>query len=84
MTAGQFDLGDVNCDGEVDSRDAALVLQLEARLIRSLPCQHVADVNGDGEIDSVDAALILQLEAELIDRLPGDRSGVAGLVLSLF
>ncbi|OGO51523.1 MAG: hypothetical protein A2148_01185 [Chloroflexi bacterium RBG_16_68_14] len=61
--------GDVNCDGRVTSRDAQLVLQLEARLIRSLPCQENADVNGDGEINSVDAALILQFVAGLLDSL---------------
>jgi hypothetical protein len=80
---GQFDLGDVDCDGEVDSRDAALVLQFEARLIRALPCQHVADVNLDGEIDAIDAALILQLEAGLIDSLPAG-AGPSGLVRFLF
>ena len=61
--------GDVNCDGRVTSRDAQLVLQFEAGLIRSLPCQENADVNGDGEINSVDAALILQFVAGLLDSL---------------
>jgi hypothetical protein len=59
-------LGDVNCDGRVDSRDAALVLQYTARLIRSLPCPQNADMNDDGRITAVDATLILQQEAGLI------------------
>jgi hypothetical protein len=58
--------GDVNCSRWVDSIDAALVLQFDAGLVRSLACQHAADVNGDRRINSVDAALILQLDAGLI------------------
>lgn len=59
-------LGDVNCDGRVNSVDAALVLQLTARLINSVPCPQNADVNDDGRITSVDATIILQMEAGLI------------------
>lgn len=58
--------GDVNCDGEVDPIDAALILQLVAGLLDELPCGEHADVNGDGQVDSVDAALILQKAANLI------------------
>ena len=57
--------GDVNCDGETDSIDAALVLQFEARLIDALACQGAADVYEDGGVDSRDAGLILQIEAGL-------------------
>ena len=60
-------LGDVNCDGEVNSIDAALVLQLSAALIDSVPCPENGDLNGDGAIDSMDAALILQREAGIIE-----------------
>jgi subtilisin family serine protease/glucose/arabinose dehydrogenase len=62
--------GDVNCDGRVNSVDAALILQRVAGLIQTLPCMAQADVNGDGEADAIDAALILQLEAGLLDSLP--------------
>ena len=61
--------GDANCDGTVDSTDAALVLQLDAGLITSLACQDAADVNDDGAVNSLDAALILQYDAGLIDSL---------------
>lgn len=62
--------GDVNCNSSVDSIDAALVLQLVAGLVSSLPCEENADTNGDGTINSIDAALILQFSAGLIGTLP--------------
>jgi hypothetical protein len=55
----------VNCDGIVNSEDAALIFQLEAGLSTSLPCQENGDVNGDGEINSEDALLVLMIEAGL-------------------
>lgn len=55
--------GDVNCDGPTNSVDAALVLQLDARLTRSLACVQNADVDEDGAISSIDASLILQHDA---------------------
>ena len=61
---------DPNCDGNVNSIDAALVLQYGAGLIASLVCQDAADVNGDGSINAIDAALILQFTGGLVDSLP--------------
>jgi hypothetical protein len=61
--------GDVNDDGQVNSVDASLILQLKAGLISSLVNEESGDVNGDGNLTSVDAALILQLDAGLISSL---------------
>ncbi len=63
-------LGDVNCDGDVSSIDAALILQLTAGVVSLLFCQEAADVNGDGDTTSVDAAIILQFTAGLVSSLP--------------
>jgi hypothetical protein len=62
--------GDANCSGHVDSIDAALILQLGAGLVSTLPCQQAADANQSGDIDSIDAALVLQYAAGLLDSLP--------------
>jgi hypothetical protein len=58
--------GDVNCDDLVNTIDAALILQLTAGLITSLPCQELGDLNHDGQVSSVDAAIVLQLDAGLL------------------
>ena len=63
-------LGDVNCDYDVSSIDAALILQLTAGVVSFLFCQEAGDVDGDGDTTSVDAALILQFTAGLIPSLP--------------
>jgi hypothetical protein len=42
------------------TKDAALVLQLHAGLISSLPCPAAADIDGNSLINSIDAALVLQ------------------------
>jgi hypothetical protein len=55
--------GDADCNGAVNSVDAALVLQYDARLLGELPCKSSADVNRDGSANAIDAALILQTEA---------------------
>lgn len=74
-------VGDANCDGTVNSIDAALTLQFDAGLVSSLACEENADVNEDGAVNSLDAALILQFDAGLIDSLPAVVvSGIEGLV----
>ena len=55
----------MDCNGIVNSEDAALILQLEAGLAASLPCEENGDVNGDGEITGKDAQLVLVMEAGL-------------------
>jgi uncharacterized protein YkwD len=62
--------GDVSCGGGASSLDAALVLQLDARVIASLPCLEEGDVNGDGVVNAIDALVILQYSAGLIASLP--------------
>ena len=62
--------GDVDCSLEVNSIDAALVLQYTAGLLERLDCQFLADVNFDGTIDSRDALIILQVVAGLFQLSP--------------
>ncbi len=62
-------LGDVDCDGFVTAIDAALILQLNAGLVGSLPCEDLGDVNSNGTVDSIDASLILQFVAGIIGSL---------------
>jgi hypothetical protein len=59
-------LGDFNCDGAINSIDAAIILQISAGLIVPLPCTGDGDVNHDDELNPIDAALILQYTAGLI------------------
>jgi plastocyanin len=62
--------GDVNNSGAVDAIDAALILQLNAGLIGSVPNPAAADVDQGGAVNSIDAALILQFVAGLLPALP--------------
>jgi hypothetical protein len=62
--------GDVDCDSDSDSADAALVLHRGAGLLERLACEDAADVSQDGRADSRDVAVILQLEAGLIVHFP--------------
>ena len=58
--------GDADCDEDVDSIDAAHVLQFEARLLAEIACPDNADANHDGRVGSIDAAIILQTSAGLL------------------
>lgn len=68
---GERPAADTNCDGALDARDAALILQRNAGLLAALPCPTATgDVNGDGASDAVDVALVLQFVAGIISHLP--------------
>lgn len=58
--------GDVDCTGETNSIDAALVLQYTAGMIQTLPCPIEADMNASGATDAIDATIILQIAAGLV------------------
>ncbi len=62
--------GDVNGDGSVTPLDASLVLQYNAKLIKTLEVVDAADVNADGSVTPLDASLILQYNAKLIKEFP--------------
>lgn len=64
LSAG--DQGDSNCDAVINAVDAALVLQLVAGLVPSLPCEAAGDIDRNGFITAIDALIILQLDAGLI------------------
>jgi len=61
--------GDSDCNGSVNSIDAALILQNTAGLLANIPCADGADANSDGTINAIDAALVLQVSAGLLDEL---------------
>lgn len=62
--------GDANCDDDVDSRDAAIILQVIAGLLTPTGCFNRADVNGDCRYDARDALLILQTTAGFLAERP--------------
>ena len=66
----QVAAGDANCDGSVNSIDAAVVLQFVAALLGALPCSAGADANADGVTSAIDATVILQFVAGLLPALP--------------
>lgn len=65
-----FPWGDVDCDRTVDSRDAAIILQLVVGFISRVGCPIIADVNADSVVGPRDAQLILQFVAGLVPSLP--------------
>jgi hypothetical protein len=58
--------GDANCDGQTNSVDSLLILQLFANLIGSLPCEYAGDVNHNGGVGPIDALLILQYDSGML------------------
>jgi hypothetical protein len=57
--------GDTNCNTQINSVDALLVLRQSAGLPVNAECLPNGDVNCDGTINSVDALLILRFSASL-------------------
>ena len=63
-----YDLGDVNMDGELTAQDASLILRSTVGLAQLTDDQKLlADVNMDGRVDEEDAQLILR---KLTNSLP--------------
>ena len=63
-----FPVGDLNCDGKVNSVDARIALRAAARLqMLTVFQKQLGDVNGDGKVNSVDARLVLRIAARLDD-----------------
>jgi len=63
-------LGDVDCNGRINTLDAFWVLLYDAQVIGAVPCPEAADANKDGHIDALDALLMVQVDAGLIDGIP--------------
>lgn len=62
-------LGDANMDGEINSKDATIILQDYARSIvgkKTILTMSVSDVNKDNTVNSKDAVFVLQYYALLI------------------
>ena len=64
-------LGDVDGNGEIEPRDATLILQYCSEIIDADGINvDAADVDGNGEIEPRDATLILQYCSEIISAFP--------------
>lgn len=72
--AADFEKGDLNLDGVVDSNDAVLALQasVDSQML-SVDSHYLADINSDGVVDADDAVLILRLSVAFSDYVE-DRS----------
>lgn len=68
--AGSSMRGDVNCSARTDAVDSSLILQLDAGLVASLPCESAGDVDYSDVANSLDSSWILQYVAQLIPSLP--------------
>ena len=63
----EYTLGDINQDGNIDARDALLVLKHAAKIeiIEDQISYFAADINEDGGIDAKDALIILKIAAKI-------------------
>ena len=60
-------IGDVNCDGKVDSTDALLAMRYSMNLATITPQGLInGDVNGDGVVNSTDAIIIMRMAMKII------------------
>ncbi len=67
----EFKYGDLNGDGIIDSRDAALLSRYVLEIIDELPVPIGAgDLNGDNIINSTDYMLLSRYLMEIIDKFP--------------
>ena len=64
-------MGDINCDGVVDMKDAALLqrLVLKIDIMTNEAILALADVTGDGIVDMKDAAKLTRYVIKVIDSL---------------
>ena len=68
-------LGDANSDGEINSKDARLILQYDAEMDVSDEINlSVCDVNYDGKVDSKDAREILRYDAGIITEFATEKA----------
>ena len=70
LSVADYVLGDVNFDGQVNTKDAELIQKYLAGKVDLDDIQKsVADTNGDGQINIFDATRIKRYDADLIDEL---------------
>jgi len=64
--------GDVNSDGNIDSIDAGLVVDVENYIVKwdltsDAVLKKAADLNGDGNVDSIDAGIMVDIENYIVN-----------------
>ena len=68
LTINNIEMGDVNCDGNVDTSDAIMVIYHSLNLNPAHFLETVADMNGDGVIDTSDAIMIIYKSLGLLQK----------------
>jgi len=58
-------VGDVDCNGQIQSTDALGILRHVAGLVPDAPCLNVADTDCDADTDAVDGLAVLKYVAGL-------------------